>query len=587
MNRKSIIYPLALIILLVSMHSFSQSVLKAVKVESSTLLKKRLSEKLKTYQLFTLPMELVKSKGEQNVSFQIETLTEKWDIELRPHEIRTDECKILEFTKKGAKEISIQDCPTFAGSVNGNDTRFFINDDVMAGTIYESDDIVMLEPLSWFLGTSEFGDAMILYKESDILDTGGYCGVKPSINKIKTNQNIRSAISAKSASCQVLNVALEYDYEFHQLFANNGGAISKALNIMQNVDYIYFRDIGLRVCVSWLGGWSDVNDPFSNSTLYYDVSADFWSFWNANRNDVSRDIAHMLTGKELTTPTNGNSNGEANLTNICSSNRSYSMSDRGSGSDSDWASCVSHEMGHNLGHPGHDGDDGSGICNTQRYIMCEGMNKSGVFSSNSIGIISNFLTTVSCLGTRTTSISSKIDGNTINSTPTYISSGNHTLNIINNDAYINNNTFTYAPNNGQVSYNPSGSYCYFSTNGVSSFTMQITYTNECGTFYRGIPFVIYSPYRVFPNPSKDVVTVAFEMDEKSNNRLSLPTDISLYNERQEIIKTSKPQDLYEAKNLSVSDNKIIFDMKGYARGLYVLSIVYGNGKTDKIKVILE
>lgn len=587
MKRKSIIFLLALITLFVSMNSFSQSVLKAVKVESSTLLKERLNEKLKKYQLFTLPTGLVKSKGEQNVSFQIETLTEKWDVELRPHEIRTADCKILEFTKKGSREIFLQDCPTFAGTVNGNDTRFFINDDVMAGTIYENNDIVMLEPLSWFLGTSEFGNAMILYRESNVFDTGGYCSVQSSISKIKGSRNTQSAINARPASCQVLNVALEYDYEFHQLFASNGGAVGKALNIMQNVDYIYFRDVGLRVSVSWLGGWSDINDPFSNSTLYYDVSADFWGFWNTNRNDVNRDIAHMLTGKELTTPTGGNSNGEANLTNICSSNRSYSMSDRGSGSDNDWASCVSHEMGHDLGHPGHDGDDGSGICNTQRYIMYEGMNKSGVFSSNSIEIISNFLTTVSCLGTRTTSISSKINGNTINSTPTYISSGNHTLNIINNDAYINNNTFTYAPNNGQVSYNPSGSYCYFSTNGVSSFTMQITYTNECGTFYRGIPFVIYSSYKVFPNPSKDVVTVTFEIDEKIDNKLSLPTDISLYNERQEIVKTSRPQDLYGAKTLNVSDNKITFDMKGYARGLYVLNIVYGDGKTDKVKVVLE
>lgn len=72
MNRKSIIYLLTLITLFVSMNSFSQSVLKAVKVESSVLLKKQLDKKLKTYQLFTLPTELVKSKGEQKVSFHIE-----------------------------------------------------------------------------------------------------------------------------------------------------------------------------------------------------------------------------------------------------------------------------------------------------------------------------------------------------------------------------------------------------------------------------------------------------------------------------------------------------------------------------------
>lgn len=571
------------ILFLTSIHASAQEMITSSQAEISPYLKKQLTSKLKNYQLLTLPL-LPTTKNKEQLSFQLQTLTEKWEIELHPNEIRTPDCKIIEFDGKNSKELTVADCPTFAGTVNGYEARFYINSELLSGTIYQKDDILTIEPLSWFLSTNEFKDVLIIFKESDIIETGGVCGVKSTINQLQSNQT--SSITSLPVTCKMLNVAIEYDYEFYLL----GGA-NQALSIMQNVDYIYFRDIGVRVNVSWMGGWSSKNAPYpySNNTLFTTVSAEFWSYWNTNRGYVNRDIAHMFTGKNLTPPPvspNLDVNGEANLVNICSASKSYSMSDRGNGSSNDWASCASHEIGHNLGHGGHDNDISNTFCDT-KYIMCTGMTKNGYFSPNSKTIIANFLNSTSCLVTRTPSIVCKIDNNTINSTPTYISGGSHVINVISNDTYINNNSFTYAPNNSSVSYYPSGNSCSFTTNGVSSFTMQITYTNTCGTFYRAIPFVIYSSYKIYPNPSKDYLTVAFDIDASFDNSLGLPSELNLFNEKQELVKNIYPQESYKTKNLSSQNNKVIFDLRTYPKGLYYLHVIYTDGKTDKVKVLLE
>jgi hypothetical protein len=593
MKRKPFFHFLVLLLFFVSLDTFSQTSMKAVKSDPSVSLKKKLSEKMKSYQLFTLPASTLKTKGETQLSFTIETLTEKWNVELVPNEIRSPNCKIVELSGKTSKEILMPDCPTFAGKVNGNDARFYISDNLMSGTVYLKNDVVSIEPLSWFLGTKEFGDYMILYKSSDVYDTGGTCGVTSTVNKITSNVATAN-LPPLPAYCKYLNVAIEFDNEFYDKFSstsNPGGAAAKAMAIMQNVDAIYYNDIGVHINVSWLGGWTTTpsnhnTDPYSNTTNFFALSGEYISYWNANYNGISRDLAHFLTGKDLTDPQgNLGPNGIANQATPCSGIKPYSMTDSGSGTDTDWASCVSHELGHNL-TANHD-LNGCGVANT-RFIMCQGDGKTGTFSNDSKNTIKDFLNSLYCLGIRTPALTVKVDFNNINSTPYTISAGSHTLSVSSNDAYASNNTYSYAPSSSQVSYTPSGSNCYFNTNGVGSFTMQIAYTNSCGTFYRSIPFIVRSTLRVAPNPtSTSTVTVTLSMDDKNDNTLSLPTDIMLYNDKNEMVKSNKPQDAYKSKSLSVHSNNIIFDLKGHPKGLYILNAVYSDGFVEKIKVVLE
>lgn len=568
------------ICLLTFFPSVAQEKITLRNIEISQSIKEKLDKEIKNYQLVYFSSF---PKRKEELNFSIQTLENLWEIQLYPNDIRSKDFIIQEFDGKNIITTTLSDIPTFAGTVNGQNARFFISDDFISGTIYLKEDIITLEPLNWTLGIKEFKDVYILYKDSDLIkNNSGRCGVRSVTQQAKEVIPNLQAISSSTLNCKILNVAIEYDWEFN----DNYGGYSQAMSIMNNIDYIYYTGIGNRVNVSWIGGWTTSNDPYSNTTLDGNLLGEFINYWQTNRGYVSRNLAHMFTGKDLGSGFPGvNSNGMANLINICSGN-SYSLSDRGDGG-SDWQYVASHEIGHNLGHGSHDSDYGID-CNATRYIMCTGNNKLGSFSSNAQNIIRSFLSSTECMSTGNTPIiSCTLDGSPINSTPYYISSGAHYIYVIDNSSSLTPPiiSYSYSPN-ASIYYSPSGNSCYFYPSGINSFTMQIVASNTCGNTYRGIPFVIYSTYKVFPNPSKDYVAIEFSIDDEPESYQALPEELTIWNENQ-VLKTSKPQELHKAKSLSSKNNKITFDVKDLERGIYYLNIKYSSEKIEKIRIILE
>lgn len=540
--------------------SYAQTIITTKVVDINQGLRKQLDAKIVKYQLLSLSSI---PKQAKYLDFQIQLPDDVWNINLAENEIRT--AFVIEQEKKrNTNDV----CPTYAGTVNKNEALFFIDAQTLYGKIYLNGDDIRLEPLSWSIDKKNAPENVwVLYKKSDALTKDFFCSTKGGKNYSSGSKNGR--IAALPSSCKALNVAIEFDNEF----ANLGGA-GKALTIMQEVDKIFFRDLQIRVNVCWMRNWTGVNYPYTNTTDFATVSGQFWGYWNAQMGYVSRDCAHMFTGKNLTAPNGTSSNGEANLTNIGSATKSYSMSDAGA-SSTDWESCASHELGHNLGNGGHDNDNSS--CNP-KYIMCTGDNKKAEFSPNSKNIIIPFLNSNTTLGVRTPSIQAQLNYVNIISTPTNIPSNGRYLSIVNNDTYINNNTFLYSANNNLVTYNQGTNPTFLKPNGASSFTFTIQYTNTCGTFYRSIPFITTASARMatlYPNPADDILSIAFE-----NEGGEYPNEVQVYSENQGLVFSQNIEGLVQEKQIRI-------DLQNQLNGKYFVHLLYPDGTVKKQIIFLE
>lgn len=521
-------------------------------------------------QLSSLP------KQAQSLKFQIRLPDEVWDVELSENETPTPE--LVEQQHKDSNK-TFTTCPTYSGKVNKNVALFYIDSFTLHSAVYLENDALRLEPLAWNVKSENIPENVwILFKDSDTIENKLTCGTKGG-QEFSSTPNINNRTTSLPAACKMLKVAVEFDNEFDSYVNGHYTGFGKAMAYMHQVNYIYFRDLKLQVNISWTRSWNGVSDPYNDSTLFYTVSGQFWSYWNNNMGGVDRNCTHMFTGKTLTVPIGSpDFNGEANLVNVGSGGNPYSMSDAGL-SNIDPFTVAAHEIAHNLGHPGHDNDPGTNVnCGAYKYIMCSGGNKQAYFSPNSKNIISSFLDANTSLSIRIPKITAQLNFNTINTTPTNFPAGGSNFKIVNSDDYITNNTFFYSVNNGSVTFNQGSNPTYISPNGASHFTFTTRYTNTCGVFFRSVPFLVPFHARMgtpYPNPTNSFLSVDFE--DKLGD---LP--IQVYDEKSRLIYSKSLKDIQKNDKI---DFKI--DLRQQPRGKYFIHLHYADGTTTQRPIILE
>ncbi len=567
---------LLVLCLFVNLHKvLSQEIITAHSVEINHLQKKKLDEKIRKYQLVSLSKIPTQSQSEI-LQFQILFSNETWNVELFSNEIRSKNL-VDEMKRNATLKGATAQCATYTSTVNNEEANFYVDRKTLVGKIYKKNDALVLEPLAWLIGKqSTQNDIWVLYYDDDVISQPAICGVKNTQTTRKPNGG-RIANNLPS-ECKILNIAIDYDEEFANRIAG-GNPVAKALSIMQEVDRIYFRDFKTKVNVCWIASSPFV---FSNTNNAIILVPEFWNYWNNNRGNVIRDAAHMLTGKRLVA-INGSieSNGEANQVLVGSTAKSYSMSDGGDETNSDWASCASHEIAHNL-NAIHDSD-----C-TSKYIMCEGKAKNGQFSPTSISMVVNFLNSNNSLSIRTPSIQPRLNNINIISTPTYMPTSGQTFSIISNDTYVTNNTFVYSANNTNVSYIQGANPTFLFPNSAPYFTFTIQYSNICGTFYRSIPLIARSGARlaiipdsttdnltIYPNPTTENMNIKIETSDSGKK---IPIEIKIHDENQNLV--------YQKETLSETEGIYQINLSDKTKGRYFVHILFSDGSIHKQTITL-
>ncbi len=154
-------------------------------------------------------------------------------------------------------------------------------------------------------------------------------------------------------SCQRVRLAIETDEELLGIFGGDRQAtVGYIATLLAASSYVYARDLNTALVVSYLRLWETL-DPWTQ-TGTGDQLYEYQAYWEANHEDISRDLGHFLSGRGL-------GGGVAWLGVMCDETYNYGLSANLNGSfpyplennsGQNWdPMVVMHELGHNFGAP--------------------------------------------------------------------------------------------------------------------------------------------------------------------------------------------------------------------------------------------
>jgi hypothetical protein len=324
----------------------------------------------------------------------------RFDLQLRPNDLRAANYRAEVVTDEGVREMPWTPVNTYKGTVDGipgTDARFTIDETHIEGMILTFDETYFVEPARKYSPAADQSD-YLLYKASDVRpDVTQECA--DTLNErvtVKAKELAGSAnVALKAFSpLKVAEIATEADDEYVNALGGPTNANNDILSIMNQIDAIYRRDIGLTFTIVLQHNWSGANDPYSASGDPNAVLSEFQTYWNANI-ATPRDLAHMWTNRSL-----GGAAGFAFNGIVCRGNgvASYGISNL-QRSNPFRVGIPAHEIGHNFGANHSDGQAG---CDNTIMAGLQTGTTNLVFCQFSIDEITNYVNANSaCLGTST------------------------------------------------------------------------------------------------------------------------------------------------------------------------------------------
>jgi hypothetical protein len=165
---------------------------------------------------------------------------------------------------------------------------------------------------------------------------------------------------AGSPECRQVRIAFDTDVEFLQLFGGDQeAAAGYVATLASALHAVYSRDLGVRLSTSYVRFWNG-GDPWTATDTLAQLTQ-FKSTWDATMIPIQRDLAHLLSGRNL-------GGGVAYLPGLCTTGQqagsgagAYGVSANLNGyfptplvdnQPQNWDPfVVAHELGHNFGAP--------------------------------------------------------------------------------------------------------------------------------------------------------------------------------------------------------------------------------------------
>ncbi|MEZ6234029.1 MAG: GC-type dockerin domain-anchored protein [Phycisphaerales bacterium] len=287
-------------------------------------------------------------------------------LDLEPASYRTADFRLLVDTGGGnIVEVPAPAPQTVRGFVRGVDAEAagaYASDGLTLTIVGLGGEVWGIQPLSTVVPGAP-ADLHVVHRLSDLVDAGWSCGTE-NHNHGEVGGN--AGVGAGSGGPDVLRlceVAYDADFEFYQL---NGSSVTNTMNDIENVhaqvNIIYERDVEVRKEITTIVVRSNAADPYTTAVAG-DLLGQFAFEWQVNQGAIQRDVAHLMTGRDV----NGSTIGIAYLSGICSFGQGYGLSQsRFTGSFSARVALTAHEMGHNWSAQHC---DGTNPCR----IMCSGL----------------------------------------------------------------------------------------------------------------------------------------------------------------------------------------------------------------------
>ncbi|MFM7261905.1 MAG: M12 family metallo-peptidase, partial [bacterium] len=182
----------------------------------------------------------------------------------------------------------------------------------------------------------------------------------PSDDHTTDGSNFTDGGLAGSPDCRQVRIAFDTDVEFLQRFGGDqNAAVGYVATLGSALNAIYTRDLGVRLSTSYVRFWNG-NDPWTAVDTLAQLTQ-FKSVWDSTMIPVQRDLAHLLSSRNL-------GGGVAYLPGLCTTGQqagsgagAYAVSANLNGyfptplvenDPQNWDPfVVAHETGHNFGAP--------------------------------------------------------------------------------------------------------------------------------------------------------------------------------------------------------------------------------------------
>ena len=309
---------------------------------------------------------------------------------LHPYEMRAPGFRLLVEDAFGIHQIPTPACVTYRGAlVEEPSTKVVatVENGTVTATIYRlaaapggATKTWVVQPVN-SVQPSVGSSVHLVYQATDTAPLPYQCG----------NVNVPAPPQTPQVANDITlecDIAIEADVEFYQIYGSNTTSTQNDItSIMNSVEFIYNRDCDVQYNITTiLVSTTSVYSSNSSGTLL----SQFASRWNSVHAGISRDVAHLFTGRNLT----GSTIGVAYLGVICSSGSGYGLSQsRFTSNFNSRVGLTAHELGHNWAAP-HCSSPGC-------YIMCSGLggcnNNVTLFGSSAISQITNHAATRNCL----------------------------------------------------------------------------------------------------------------------------------------------------------------------------------------------
>lgn len=318
---------------------------------------------------------------------------------LEPHSVRSPGFRLLLCGADGRlTEVAAPPVPTYRGIALRSGTSSAEGQVVATlrdGALDAS--IVFPGGEQWQLRSDRNQNGIAAGQVRHTLARGGGAGTRPAASAATPPPPSPPPMGGLSAGNRVVDIAFDSDYEFYQLNNSSvGDTLADIELVMNGVSALYEAYTGVAFEVTTVVVRTAEPDPYT-FTIAGGLLAQFRSHWNSQFGMVRRDLAHLMTGKDL----DGATVGDGMFSVVCSQTSGYAISQsRFSSTLAERVAVTAQFIGRNFGATTCDGQqDCSTMCST--IGGCAGV---GSFGVDAISKIAPAAANSSCLTTQPTTL---------------------------------------------------------------------------------------------------------------------------------------------------------------------------------------
>src|SRR2546426_7002560 len=333
--------------------------LPAASSQTKKRYKQDLERVVRDYELLELDPARVLEQVRRTGEVSLNPSEGAFHLVLAPHDMRAENYRAEELLDgRVVRAVERMPVRTYKGTVRsmeGAQARFTIDGEAMEGLIITREQKYFIEPAARYSRSANDRD-YVFYKESDVIGRSlGRCGVTAAervgvgVERLWSGSLQTSSAQSTAVHTEVITpkreveIATDADFEYFQALGSTTAVINEILSIMNQVEGVYDAEIGLNFKIVFQNVYATSEDPYPDTYDPQTALDHFRDFWNANRVDVARDLAHLWSGKEF----DDFIIGQAYIGVVCNNpSESYALSTPVTSAPLKYI-LTAHEIGHN------------------------------------------------------------------------------------------------------------------------------------------------------------------------------------------------------------------------------------------------